>query len=304
MTRRRSVRQDSLELLLDTICNTFGGVLFIAILVVLLLQQAGGGNVEPLIAEIAEDELMAQSQHLTSLINELTRLRANSESQLATVSRFASDETQELIAQKKDLESQRDRLQAQVDALLLENAKRAADVGKIEADNREVQKNLEKAKSAKRDAETQLDADRKTRVTEARLPQVRSKDFKREIGFIVQYDRLYLWHEYDSVNDRVGLNTRDFVIVGEESGGLVTTPKPSGGIPLDESEFSKSAVRRLLRQFDPSRCYLSPIVRPDSFDSFQYFRDQALELGFNYRLMPVAPGSAVYDRGGLGTGVQ
>ena len=44
MSRRRSRKQDSLELLLDTICNTFGGVLFIAILVVMLLQQTGRGS--------------------------------------------------------------------------------------------------------------------------------------------------------------------------------------------------------------------------------------------------------------------
>ena len=41
MSRRSAAKQDSLELLLDTICNTFGGVLFIAILVVQKVNTVG-----------------------------------------------------------------------------------------------------------------------------------------------------------------------------------------------------------------------------------------------------------------------
>lgn len=42
MSRRRGRPADSsLELLLDTITNTFGGILFLAILVSLLLQSTG-----------------------------------------------------------------------------------------------------------------------------------------------------------------------------------------------------------------------------------------------------------------------
>ena len=38
MTRKQVQSEGSLDLLLDTICNTFGGVVFIALLVVLLLR--------------------------------------------------------------------------------------------------------------------------------------------------------------------------------------------------------------------------------------------------------------------------
>ena len=39
MSRRGAPSGDSLDLLLDTICNTFGGILFIAMLVVILTNQ-------------------------------------------------------------------------------------------------------------------------------------------------------------------------------------------------------------------------------------------------------------------------
>ena len=39
MSRKAAPVGDSLDLLLDTICNTFGGILFIAMLVVILTSQ-------------------------------------------------------------------------------------------------------------------------------------------------------------------------------------------------------------------------------------------------------------------------
>ena len=149
-----------------------------------------------------------------------------------------------------------------------------------------------------------LENDRKSRTAEARLPIMRPPGARQEIGLVLRYGRLYVWHRYDQFHNRQGLNTDDFVIVGEEDGGILTAPKPTGGIPLDDSASSKDAIRRMLRQFDPRTCYLVPIVRPDSFAAFARFRDVALELGFNYRLMPVETNSPVVDRGGSATGVQ
>ena len=49
MRRRRPAENpaDSLELLLDTICNTFGGVLFIALLVALLTHVPAADRPQP-----------------------------------------------------------------------------------------------------------------------------------------------------------------------------------------------------------------------------------------------------------------
>lgn len=55
--RRRTTSADSLELLLDTICNTFGGVLFIAILVVILLRMTGESEEETPVPTVAPEHL-------------------------------------------------------------------------------------------------------------------------------------------------------------------------------------------------------------------------------------------------------
>lgn len=304
MARRNAAKQDSLELLLDTICNTFGGVLFIAILVVMLLQQTDSRVVSSPKAEVAPGELIKLGKHLSEVSDELIRLKANRESQAIIVDKFSTDEVRDLIHRQRDLAKSEAELQQKVNTLLAQNVLIAASIETSRENNAKVRENLASALFQKQQAETALEENRKRRTAEARLPLLRSSERKAEIGVVLQFGRIYLWHQYDRFQNRDGLNTVDFVVVGEESGGIVTRPKPTGGIVLDESAGSKDAVRRLLRRFDPKTCYFVAIVRPDSFSMFSQFRDVALELGFNYRLMPVELNSAILDRGGNAAGVQ
>ena len=304
MSRRRAAKQDSLELLLDTICNTFGGVLFIAILVVMLLQQTGKGVSPPPPVTVPPEKLHDLSQQITELTAELIRLKANRESQISIVESFSTEEVRELIQRRRELAAKETELQIKANELLAQNAILAARVEADRAENSKVKQDLDDALREKQQTQTVLENARKSRTAEARLPIMRPPGARQEIGLVLRYGRLYVWHRYDQFHNRQGLNTDDFVIVGEEDGGILTAPKPTGGIPLDDSAPSKEAIRRLLRQFDPRTCYLVPIVRPDSFAAFARFRDVALELGFNYRLMPVETNSPVVDRGGSATGVQ
>jgi hypothetical protein len=303
MSRRSAEKPDSLELMLDTICDTFGSVLFIAILVVILLQQTGGSVTSPPIA-IPPEKLHNLSQQIVELTAELTRLKANRESQVAIVDSFSTEEVRELIQRRRELVAKETELHVKANELLAQNAKLAARVEADRAENSKVKQDLEVALREKQQTQTTLENDRKSRTTEARLPLLRPPGARQEIGLVLRYGRLYLWHRYDQFHNRLGLNTDDFVVVGEEDGGILTLPKPTGGILLDGSSESKEAVRRLLRRFDSRTCYFTPIVRPDSFAAFAHFRDIALELGFNYRLMPAEANSPVYDRGGSATGVQ
>jgi low affinity Fe/Cu permease len=304
MSKRGGEKPDSLELMLDTICDTFGSVLFIAILVVMLLQQTGGDVTPPPSIAVPPEQVHDLSQKVTELTAELVRLKANRESQVAIIESFAPEEVRELIQRRRELAAQDTDLQVKASELLVQNAELAARVEADRAENAKVQQDLDAALREKQQTRTTLENDRKSRTTEARLPVLRPPGARQEIGLVIRYGRLYLWHRYDQFHNRQGLNTDDFVIVGEEDGGLLTLPKPTGGILLDGSAESKDAVRRLLRRFDSRICYFSPIVRPDSFAAFAHFRDIALELGFNYRLMPVEANSPVYDRGGSATGVQ
>ncbi len=70
MRRRQNIElQDSTELLLDTICNTFGGILFISLLVVILVNTSGESSRIELVDDAATLELM----ELNNLREELVR---------------------------------------------------------------------------------------------------------------------------------------------------------------------------------------------------------------------------------------
>ena len=306
MSRRHAAKQDSLELLLDTICNTFGGVLFIAILVVLLLQQTGTGptTVAPPAPPLSPVEMQELTSRMELVTEELTRLRQNRDSQDAVVQTFAPEAIRQLLATRAAATTEQEALQSEVDQLLASNTELVARVETLAVENAAVHETLEEARARFEAAQLKLDQSRQSRTQEARMPVVRSAGAKTEIGLVLRYGRMYVWHKYSEGLWRGGLNTDDFVIVSTELGGIVTRPKPNAGTALEDSAASRAAVRKILKQFRPDMSILAIIVRPDSYDAFKYVRDTAIELGFEYRLMPADTDTAIYDRGGSGGSVQ
>ena len=303
MSRRRAVKQDSLELLLDTICNTFGGVLFIAIMVVMLLQNAGEGP-ETVVPAPSPEELEARTEQLATLSAEVLRQQQIQASQTALVDSLVPDTVRDLIERRKQLLAEQISLQTAVDAQQVQNAALAASVARVQSEIEKLKADLRTAREQQAKAQAQLASEQQAKVKDVRLPKQRRADHKQEVGFILRHGRLYLWHDYDGNQQRLGLNLRDFVIISDEGDHLVTRPKPTAGIPLEDTPECRNAIDKLLRPFDPKRYTLCTIARPDSYGEFQHFRNRALALGYEYRLMPTEIDSPISDRGGTGGSVQ
>jgi len=304
MSRRHSARQDSLELLLDTICNTFGGVLFIAILVVLLLQQTGTAPESSASIPVSPLEMQSLTARMETVSDDLARLRQNRDSQDSVVQSFAPETVRQLLAIRSDVTARQESLQLDVDRLLAGNTALAARAESLAVENDAVRTRLDESRVRLSAARSKLAEERESRVSEARMPVIREALHRREIGLVLRYRRLYVWHKYDNHGQRLGLNTDDFVVVAEEGGGLVTHPKPGAGVLLNSTPASQEAVRRVLGRFNLQECYLVIVARPDSYGVFRHLRDRALELGFEYRLMPVGADDPISDRGGTGGQVQ
>src|SRR4051812_32574075 len=95
--KRRRPADSSLELLLDTICNTFGGVLFLAILVCILLQNTGHSNTHersgPRFTEAEVIDLVRQQQELETA---LEGLRSAAAQQDRLAAQFVKPEAKDL----------------------------------------------------------------------------------------------------------------------------------------------------------------------------------------------------------------
>ena len=315
--RRRRPATSSLELLLDTICNTFGGILFVAMLLAVLVQSARKTDGEGESESPSEVDLLNQQAQVSRTLAELESLQAAVDLQKRLARQMARPEMVEVLARLDDLDRQRNEV-------LNRHLQEAANVVQLQAESRglgeqqqakEEQSKVDEAKRHKRHgqiegleqelAETRekLDAETRARTQVARLPMLHDT-IKQEVSLVFRCGRLYVWHKYSPAGQKLGLNTDDFVVIEENAQGLLTLPKPYAGVPISDEDASRLAVRELLAPFRAARQYLTIVVWPDSFDQFQNLKRVLVSLGFEYRLIPMPPGETIYDRGGSDGRVQ
>jgi hypothetical protein len=302
MRPRRKALPNSLELLLDTICNTFGGVLFLAILVSLMLRLSSPLREDVPTVEALQKEMLALESQQEDVFARLETLRLAAASQETMVDRFTTPDIAQLLAEYHERRARRDRLMSERAILLRQIAKGQLKTSRLAEKVKELDRALASAVAEKSEAEVALRSELGWRAQAARLPRVRST-FKREVGLIVRYGRAYFWHRYDRSGKRLGLNTDDFVIVEDRGSHVETAPKPYAGYPIKEADAQVALANRL-RDFDKHTSYLALVVWEDSFEVFQTLKKLVVDLGFEYRLMPTPFGESIMDRGGRGSHVQ
>lgn len=316
MGRRRRNGDSSLELLLDTICNTFGGVLFLAILVSLLLKTARHRSPEaPASAAtprpaITKAQLIRTSTEASELRERLERLEGG----LAAVRRFVNQfSTPEFAVSLERLHAEqrrRNELEAEKVAALEvlaadQTARATAAAAKAESEKRVQQaaesseKEAARLEQARRRAAElaesaillQEDVEKRQVIeSTGKAPRERETN-KREFGVMLRYGRVYLMHVRSGESRSV--NTRDFMV---EKGLLSNTAKarPGAGIDivLPDSDVQLQSV---LADYPPDLWYPCLVVHPDSFDTFQLLKSRLVARGYEYRLL--VTDNPVTDRG-------
>lgn len=310
----RTNRRDdsSLELLLDTITNTFGGILFLAILVALLARTTSPGNVqaaancEPLTA-LEATQLSVKIKELEASIAAIRRrasLPSHASSSVEKLPLGALDEATRRLEAAMHERSE----SLQKTARLQQEAEDArARVAVVEEQCEAVEKQLAD-KLARRDAARaeaaelsraalQLDRPPGAAVIEQTvgLPRIRPTD-KDEVGVYVRFGRLYMMHHWDR-GHRLGPNTEQFVVISGSP--QIAIPKPTAGLLIDAASIDRDVVHQF-GGFAPQRYYVTCVVFEDSFDVFQILKAALVRKGFEYRLIPRRPGQPVYDTGGSG----
>lgn len=299
---RASTTSSSLELLLDTICNTFGGVLFLAILVCVLLKNTVV-TPAPTTRQVSAQELAALERKSAELTIELeSTLRATAQ-QRRLMAQFTAPEQADILASFAAASESRDIAVArrvELSGKVLDTRRR---IKQIHDELRQLDEQVELAQKARATTEEALQAEIESRTQRGALPRVRPS-IKLEVGLVLRFGRIYLWHEYGLNGQRLGLNRDDFVVVEETPDGLVTAPKPYRGLPVTNDEQFNAALARLLDKFDNAEHYLAVLVWPDSFELFEILKRRLVESHFEYRLMPMPWGDSVIDQGGTGGMVQ
>lgn len=302
MTRRRRPPPSSLELLLDTICNTFGGILFVAILVIVMLQKTSKTAATGAANGGSELEMLRLERERTEVQGGLDAYRRAAD-QLPSQSNLSDPEANDLYNHLKQVQRERQSLSDAKSAAVGRIARRQESINKSASDLAKLNDAVATMEKGRKDAAGNLAKEIKSRTKSVELPRSHRSE-KREVQTAMRYGRFYVWHNYDQFGLSEGLNTDDYVVIDETPAAVVTTPKPYGGIPVDKTAESHEKLASRLDRFNPTKQYVAITVWPDSFPQFADLKEVLVRKGFQYRLIPATADSQFVDRGGSSDGVQ
>ncbi|MEX2171733.1 MAG: hypothetical protein WD851_20610 [Pirellulales bacterium] len=279
--RRQSNSGDSLELLLDTITNTFGGILFLAILVVIMLRSTSESKTETL--ETPRTDLAELTQQLTNLQNNRSELQSQVDARELS-EKLSDPELVELVRELEARRGVRDELAKERTELLAVVSETQTKSNEIVAELAELDGKLKQSEVEREAAERELNEQKAKRRVTSPFPRERGAT-KTEYAFVVRYDRLYEPRVRDALGMRGEPNTEDFVVHGEEDGYLAMSPKPYRGIPLLNGEDLSQAAANKLSSISSDRYYVCLAIWDDSFAGFQAVRSFLVANGYEYRLI-------------------
>lgn len=286
--KRRHTPTDGLDLLLDAVTNTFGGVLFVAVLVTILIRARGPSEQRSRVSPTND-----QLETLTAIReSELETLKAAWRQQERNIDVLAGELTGAAVADILELQRRRDELLAEnreASQRVLEARKSMAAIVTQSEDAARLANQIERERDRLRELANRTEEASRN----AQVPTLR-KSTKLEFPLILRYGRVYAPYEPDALTARGGRTLDDFFLLGNDADFVKSTPKPYRGIDLRDPRHVV-AIASLLNRLDRRRVHVSIAVWDDSFREFGSLRDALVESDFEYRLMPVVSGTAVIE---------
>jgi hypothetical protein len=305
---------DSLDLMLDTICNIFGGIIFITMLVVILTTFTSSvikfqtQDDRKALESVRQDvELQTLTQQVQALRESVTT--ADALDTLEPDPSQIKEESLRLAAQKRIQERLQREQQARKEAqAAIENIETSRqDVknriaqyeewlktykSKVTGSQKVLEQQIQGKSAQIKQLEFELADYNSSRQLQGRLP-LEQVSRKAQMTIILRYNRLYVVAEY-----------LPFHLRKPFEGQVVVTPAANNkyqaetleqrGLLIPEMEFPGD-FKQLLSQCPPSQCTISIMVYPDSIKAYRTIRTLALAAGYQYQLWLVTePGPVTY----------
>lgn len=265
----------SLELLLDTMCNAFGGVVFIAMLLAVMSHFAevkvapdDGGYAEALSRRA---ELQAEVRRLRPALRRREELLAS-----AAMLRETLPLLDELHAAEQEAAALAERASAAAERLAA--AERAAERARREKRPKEAE--LAQARERAAALSDALQSRRSDAARELRMPRIRRLR-KAPFWSIVKNDRLYVLYRPGGFLARERVNT-DAVRHTSYPGYSVFEAIPGKGVGLKGDWQNAPEVRQILSNVPAATNILYFAVYPDSYGTFRQVRDFFVARGYDY----------------------
>lgn len=297
MSRRHHEPDDSLELLLDPICNMFGTIMFVALIAALLALTRSGVVVSDAVSAMEREQASAVSQ-MEGRATELER----------TLSTLPAGEGRELDQAAAD----------RVERALGEVARREVLIERYQDTVKTARENMDDVASQVEPMRTEL-----MRVRDAVEAARRSKDrqvrtpLEREVSLfeftvVVWNDQLFAicdlttrprdacewlrcWNQKHVVPARCTTPVFECSRVNIHIARSIML-REGAGIKIGDIEALRNNPDfiALLKTLDPATDLIGIVVAPDSFDAFAVVKDAFLSAGFNYSVEPCEQQLPVY----------
>ena len=286
MRRSSSTIQDgSLELLLDTICNTFGGIVFISMLVVVLLNMSG----ETASSQPPTDESVLELQQLTAELEaaqaRLHTLHQTTQQRDNTFQKLVSQEQLILARKLVEAESLRAVRVNETVTITKMTADQQNSVNTISQDLDEQKKELDSLNRQLQVQTVSMNQEVESRSQNASPPKLVELPNHRSISMILKGGRLTALSRI-SAN---GVETRNAeeLNVSVEGGTEFVESKSGSGVAVALDKSTKAQIQSALIQFSPDRHVLKIWIWPDSFAHYQVIQEVLAESRFRSKPEPV-----------------
>jgi len=286
MNLRRQRPNDSLDMLLDTMCNTFGGIILLAVLVTLLTsrERHGSAATAPDTQEMLQRRLaMAQTNLQQSLqLQTSLQTKANDERWKTQVLLLATrQQIQDEIKAIRELAAQNAKeLDASASTDPSERMKKLnTQLAVAQARKTEAQNSLAASKENAKRLNTRLASMEKQATDlvnesqrQLRLPKEHETS-KRVIYIIARYGRIYTCRYSDLSRNEMDIKWTS-TLTGE-----IAEPKQGKGI---DPVVNRAALKTYFSNCSSSSVYVAFCVFEDSFPAFIRAKQLATESGLAY----------------------
>ena len=278
---------DSLELLLDTMCNTFGGVMFITISMVIMVSVVSkmltGGSSAELERQMLEEERrrIAELEAVAEEQNAESQTMQSRSTGYASGDREAVEQLRERMREAARLEERHTAQLQELKRLQNEVSRRtAANAAELERINRSELEAQAALREQEQRSELLAQEQEAIRGQRAEVRPRKIRFAKNEATRLRPYDVILCG---DALH-RLGEGFDSSAEVEVRRNGNTLTLIPVRGIPVSE-EIGKAEFSRLFPGFDRNRCFVRCFVHPDSMETFVGLRQMFRAFGMKLEWM-------------------
>jgi hypothetical protein len=302
---------DSLDLLLDTLCNAFGGIILITLLIALMSQEANEAPAKP---KSFKTQWMLEQQAISKIENEIVIEESISSTLQREPGSDPSGKIAATLQEKTELEQKMEalaesmkRLQKMLASMPVNSSNLAVDLQRqlrqlqsMDIENEEsanrLKNEIEQIESRLASANRDIQTSKRGRTQTLRLPKEKGRTGKKHIWVAVKYGKIYpIDWDHSSTTEQI------FNIRRPNDNAFVYTPVQSNGF----SPFrDQNELIQYFRTINTQKKYLAFQVFPNDtcFKSFNQAKQIATSMSIGYTWAPQDNDIILVIEGGEGAG--